>query len=305
MSAENVAPLISANPTGVSLDHSVCTVASRRQVPLVRLLAQSLREHNPDRVLDVLLVDDMASGRPDDASAAELRKDDGIRLHDRSRLALPDARLRMLALHYGADELALPLLPWFAEYFFSRGAQVVLYLHPETEVVAPLDPLLRHARKDGLVVWRRTLAQPLADVRRHPSDDEMIDDLTKLERAFWDRVQARNPPEPSTLAEVNSVYKVSESEKVSATEQIALALKLVKDGRAKIKETEEFTEELESQIKLALKGADTLVDIQGNVLATWKSQTSNRLDQKALQEAMPEIAKQFTRASPSRVFRIK
>ena len=136
-------------------------------------------------------------------------------------------------------------------------------------------------------------------------DDEMIDDLTKLERAFWDRVQARNPPEPSTLAEVNSVYKVSESEKVSATEQIALALKLVKDGRAKIKETEEFTEELESQIKLALKGADTLVDIQGNVLATWKSQTSNRLDQKALQEAMPEIAKQFTRASPSRVFRIK
>ena len=55
------------------------------------------------------------------------------------------------------------------------------------------------------------------------------------------------------------------------------------------------------------RGGTVIVDIAGNVLATWKNdKASMKFDQKLFQQSMPDIYKQFVREVPGpRKFLIK
>ena len=43
----------------------------------------------------------------------------------------------------------------------------------------------------------------------------------------------------------------------------------------------------------------------GEKLATWKTQTTKRLDSKRLKEELPDIATQYTKETETRVLRLK
>lgn len=141
-------------------------------------------------------------------------------------------------------------------------------------------------------------------VYRVERDDDLIARIRAEELAFWDRIQRREPPPPVTLTDATLRWPSSATRTVIADHGIAEKVVSLRDIRGQIKELEGIAEQLEFAAKSVMGDADTLLGPGGQKLATWKSQTANRLDQKALEAAHPEIVAQFKRASSYRVFRL-
>ena len=80
-------------------------------------------------------------------------------------------------------------------------------------------------------------------------------------------------------------------------EQLVMAKRAVKDAQS-------IVEEMQEAIQLYLLENDTLT-VDGRVALTWKEQSTKRMDTKAIQAELPEIAKKYTNESTTRVFRIK
>jgi putative phage-type endonuclease len=97
-------------------------------------------------------------------------------------------------------------------------------------------------------------------------------DLIEREAAFWDRVQKREPPDPISADDAQRRWgRVSRIGQVSADQE---TIEAVERARALQKAIKNYGEALDSG-KLAIMSAladrgDTLVDSDGNVLATWK-----------------------------------
>ena len=77
----------------------------------------------------------------------------------------------------------------------------------------------------------------------------------------------------------------------------------LKGFKADIKAAQAEADQIELGIIKRLGVAETVMD-SGKRLLTYKTQTTNRLDSKALKAAHPELAEQFTKTSTSRVLRL-
>lgn len=141
-------------------------------------------------------------------------------------------------------------------------------------------------------------------VYRVDRDDDLIARIRAEELAFWDRIQRRDPPPAVTLTDATLRWPSSITRTVIADPGTVEKVVSLKDIRGQIKELEEIAEQLEFVAKSVMGDADTLLGPNGQRLCTWKSQTANRLDQKALEAAHPDIVAQFKRASSYRVFRL-
>ena len=112
--------------------HRICTVAAVNYLASVELLAESLRQHHPELVLSVLVVDghpgDVFDGLPFDVVLP-------------AALGLPDGTFAEMATYYDATELSTALKPFFLQYLLAEGDDVVMYLDPDIEVFASLDDL--------------------------------------------------------------------------------------------------------------------------------------------------------------------
>ena len=77
--------------------------------------------------------------------------------------------------------------------------------------------------------------------------------------------------------------------------------------KKEIKALEEREEQYQTLIQGYMGERDTLMTIDGTVLATWKSaKSSSKFDAKLFEQAMPDVYKQFFREVPgSRRFLIK
>lgn len=158
-------------------------------------------------------------------------------------------------------------------------------------------------RRDQAIVAALIGADDLR-IYRVERDDELIGRMRSEEVAFWDRIQRREPPPISTLADAALRWPSSMTRSVVADAELTVKIGTLKEIRGQIKELEATADALELCAKSALADAETLLGPDGKRLATWKSQSSNRLDQKALEAAHPEIVAQFKRASSYRVFRL-
>jgi putative phage-type endonuclease len=141
-------------------------------------------------------------------------------------------------------------------------------------------------------------------VYRVERDDELIARIRAEELAFWDRIQRRDPPPVVTLADAALRWPASMTRTVVTSPEIAEKIESLKILRGHIKELEDTAERLELIAKSTMGDADTLLTPDGQKLCTWKSQSANRIDQKALEAAHPDIVAQFKRASTFRVFRL-
>ena len=138
--------------------------------------------------------------------------------------------------------------------------------------------------------------------------DEQKDELVKQLAVYWAAVQTRTPLPPSSTEEAKLMYPTSTPDTTvladSTLEELASQLFRVNHERKQIEAEED---RLKTLIQDRMKNRSALVDIAGNVLATWKNdKASMKFDAKLFQQSMPDIYKQFMREVPGpRKFLIK
>lgn len=138
-------------------------------------------------------------------------------------------------------------------------------------------------------------------------DKELQEMLMHKEAEFWELVKSGIPPAPVNYADVVRLYRTSEAKTVTASGEVYSWLSELKIFREQIKIQQEHEEYFKKKIMEAMKEADTLVDLKGNILATWKSgKPVKRVDLKALQKDAPVIYQEYLKeGEPSRRFLLK
>lgn len=122
---------------------------------------------------------------------------------------------------------------------------------------------------------------------------------------FWrEHVLTKTPPPPSSYAECSRIWKRSNESYTFADSQTLDLLAQIKQGQAQIKELEKLVDGQKKQLCSFIAEAEGVQDDR-RTLATWKPQTTKRLDVEALKSQMPQIYEQFLKITESRVLRIK
>ncbi len=134
-------------------------------------------------------------------------------------------------------------------------------------------------------------------------------DIGKLLRdtcdRFWqDYVLTKTPPPPSTYKECSKVWKKSNESYTFADQDIRDLIVKIKEGQATIKELEALVDSQKKELCTFLAESEGVQD-NGKPLATWKNQTTKRLDVEALKTEQPAIYEMFLKTTKSRVLRIK
>jgi putative phage-type endonuclease len=138
-----------------------------------------------------------------------------------------------------------------------------------------------------------------------PFDKELGKMIIDATANLWLRIAQKLPPEPRTLADVNTLYRrASDGAIAYASDKVALACNLLANSkRAQVDLTAEI-EELERQIKAEIGAADTL-EYQGKVLATWKNTQAQRFDSAAFKHDAPDLYAQYSKETSYRRFLLK
>lgn len=134
-------------------------------------------------------------------------------------------------------------------------------------------------------------------------DDEVITALRERLVEFWARVQRREPPEPTTAADVLALFDKDTGRAVEASAEIIQAYNELRAVETEAKALKARADALKEQIQLYMRDAAVLT-IDGRQVCTWKSQSCRRFDQRAFQAAHPELFETFKRATETRVFRV-
>lgn len=129
----------------------VATIATKKDLALVRVLATSFRQHHADTPFMVLLVDEI-DGYFDPATEPFRL----ARLHDLGVRDLPRFRF-----HYTQQELTYAATPYLLSHLLDRGFTRVAFLKQESLVLGDLAPVLRLLDQYSIVLTPHLLA-PLA-----------------------------------------------------------------------------------------------------------------------------------------------
>lgn len=137
------------------------------------------------------------------------------------------------------------------------------------------------------------------DLRIHQieRDDETIAAMRARELEFWRRVQERDPPDPSTAADIRWLYGKDAGEVMDADDELLTLCRDLQSAKAIEKQAAKSIESLETRLKLAMGNA-AILQHEGRTLATWKTnKDSTKTDWKAAYmdlAAHPGHIKQFT-----------
>ena len=132
-------------------------------------------------------------------------------------------------------------------------------------------------------------------IYRVEADKELQSMLFDAAHDFWRRVQENDPPPISTFTDVQLRFgHHSTAGEITASASIEYALAELKDIQTTIKELEDKATELKTGVLSFMGDLDTIVDLAGNRLATWKlAKGSKRFDVDAFKTAQPELYEQF------------
>jgi glycosyltransferase involved in cell wall biosynthesis len=127
----------------------VCTIIARNYWAHARVLARSLREHNPSAHLAVLVVD------PDPACLRAAEREE-FEVVVPSDLGIEQRELNRMAGIYNVLELSTALKPALLRTLLARD-EPVAYLDPDIEVFGSLEEAAEGAEADGLVLTPHVL----------------------------------------------------------------------------------------------------------------------------------------------------
>jgi putative phage-type endonuclease len=136
--------------------------------------------------------------------------------------------------------------------------------------------------------------------------DEFQKLMLEEEERFWQMVEKRIPPEPTTAADISKRWPISVPIARAATERdLTVAGQL-----AGLKNHLDFLEgvkvKLETHLKKAMEDAEVM-DYAGEIICTWKTaKGAARFDAKAFKADHPELYEKYVKQSePSRRFLLK
>ena len=141
---------------------NACTIIARNYLAYARVLATSYTRHHPGQRLSVLVID----GGVTDAAPPVVPDAEPFETVLPAQLPLSADEFRKMAAIYDVMELATAVKPFFLRFLFARGADAVVFLDPDIEVLAPLDELGRLARAHAIVLIPHTLRPIPADGRK-------------------------------------------------------------------------------------------------------------------------------------------
>lgn len=129
--------------------------------------------------------------------------------------------------------------------------------------------------------------------------------INKAEKFWADHVEKRIPPKPEDYEDCGKVYasSIAQSEHV-ANQDIQESINELISVQASIKDMSEKENSLKTKICSAMESNEILLSMNGDKLATWKTQTAKRIDTDKLKAEYPDIASAVTTESTSRVFRV-
>ena len=126
---------------------------------------------------------------------------------------------------------------------------------------------------------------------------------------FWhDHVTTGHPPAVDGHSATTDAIKAHWPTAEGSLEVDALTRRMcdrIRAHKATAKLIEANIAEAENELRAALGEREALVDGTGKVLASWKPQSTARLDGKALKAARPDIAAEYTTTTTTRVLRVK
>jgi putative phage-type endonuclease len=136
-------------------------------------------------------------------------------------------------------------------------------------------------------------------------DDELIAMLAEKAQAFWqNHVIPRIPPEPQDGADAQKLYPSDNGDTAEADSDTLTAYAELRELKAQEKELKAQIAAKEDLLKIKI-GSYSAMQTNGNTLFTWKAQSSSRFDSKAFQAAHPDLYRQYTKQSETRVLRLK
>jgi putative phage-type endonuclease len=135
-------------------------------------------------------------------------------------------------------------------------------------------------------------------------DEEMIEDLIKREKEFWDHVLSDTPPDAQTLDDTYMRWPKDYGTPLVCSPNARRAY----DRLMKLRDEADANEEAQIKEKIIIQSwmgnHTTLLDVDGKTkLCTWKHQSAKRIDPEKLRKEHPEIAAACTKVGESRVMR--
>lgn len=136
-------------------------------------------------------------------------------------------------------------------------------------------------------------------------DDETIEAMRAKSVTFWnDHVLADVAPDPLNFSDIKALFPLDNGQATDATPDITEKVQALRSVKARIKALEQDEEELTFAIGEFIS-PNAILKYEDKEIATWKAQSTARLDQKLLKEEMPDICSQYSKTTTSRVLRLK
>jgi putative phage-type endonuclease len=142
-----------------------------------------------------------------------------------------------------------------------------------------------------------------------PRDEELIKDITEMEKEFWKCVETRTPPEIDGTESSKKVLDIifppddTKPEKKELEGDTGMLLDDYEDIKEQISQLEEQKQEIENKLKNRLGEYEE--GQFGDTLITWKPIVSKRFNSKAFKSEYPDLYEQFRKESSYRRFMIK
>lgn len=137
-----------------------------------------------------------------------------------------------------------------------------------------------------------------------PRNDEVIETLRERMEDFWKaHVIGKVPPEAATPSDVRALYADDSGELEEATNDEAALIGELQTLRGRIAELESQEKALASKLIVAI-GPRAGLTIAGKKAATYKTQTSRRLDSARLKANEPELYQDYLAEKKTRVLRL-
>jgi len=137
---------------------------------------------------------------------------------------------------------------------------------------------------------------------------ELEEKLIKIACNFWhNHIEKRIPPKCVNTRDTFNLFPQSNYQEIVAEDNIIKKLEELKMAKLAEEQIQETIEKLKVEIQEFMRDYDVLIDINGNVIATWKNTAPRSLvDQKKLKEKYNEVYLQCTVSSKqSRMFLVK
>ena len=139
-------------------------------------------------------------------------------------------------------------------------------------------------------------------------DKNLEEKLIKIACNFWhNHIEKRIPPRCVSTRDTFNLFPQSNNKEITAKEEILAKLGELKMAKLAEEKIQKTIEKLKVEIQEFMRDYDVLIDVNGNVIATWKNTVPRSLvDLKTFKEKYREIyEKCINYGKQSRVFLIK